>query len=33
MQKDLPHFEAGCRYMEKGRYPQAQKEFNKLSGF
>ncbi|MDY9927589.1 hypothetical protein [Methanosarcina sp.] len=33
MQKDLPHFEAGCRYMEKGRYSQAQKEFNKLSGF
>ncbi|AKB63844.1 MULTISPECIES: hypothetical protein [Methanosarcina] len=30
-QKDLPHIEAGCRYMEKGRYYQANAEFNNVS--
>jgi hypothetical protein len=32
-EKDLPHFEAGCRYMEKGRYSQAETEFNKISSY
>lgn len=31
LEKDLPHLEAGCRYMEKGRYSQAEAEFNKVS--
>lgn len=31
MEKDLPHMEAGCRYMEKGRYSQADAEFSKVS--
>lgn len=32
-EKDLPHLEAGCRYMEKGRYSQAEAEFNKVSSY
>lgn len=31
MDKDLPHIEAACRYMEKGRYSQANAEFNNIS--
>lgn len=31
LEKDLPHLEAGCRYMEKGRYSQADAEFSKVS--
>lgn len=31
LDKDLPHLEAGCRYMEKGRYYQADEEFSKVS--
>lgn len=31
--EDLPHLEAGCRYMEKDRYSQAEKEFAKISSF
>lgn len=31
LEKDLPHLEAGCRYMGKGRYSQADAEFSKVS--
>lgn len=31
VQKDLPHLEAGCRYMEKDRTSQANTEFSKIS--
>lgn len=31
LNEDLPHLEAGCRYMETGRYSQANEEFNKVS--
>lgn len=31
LEKDLPHIEAGCRFMEKGRYSQADAEFSKIS--
>lgn len=31
MEENLPYFESGCRYMEEGRYFQAEKEFNKVS--
>ncbi|WP_235282967.1 hypothetical protein [Methanosarcina sp. 1.H.T.1A.1] len=33
LEKDLPHLEAGCRYMEKGRYSQAEAEFSKVSDY
>ncbi|AKB29908.1 hypothetical protein MSSIT_3189 [Methanosarcina siciliae T4/M] len=33
VQKDLPHLEAGCRYMENGRYSRAEKEFDMISSF
>lgn len=33
IEKDLPHLEAGCRYMDKGRYSQADAEFNKISTY
>ena len=31
LEEDLPHLEAGYEYMDKGRYYQANEEFNKLS--
>lgn len=31
IEKDLPHLEAGCRYIEKGRYSQAETELSKVS--
>ncbi len=33
LEEDLPHLEAGYRYMEKDRYSQAEKEFDKISSF
>lgn len=33
MEEDLPHFEAGCRYMDQGRYSQAEEEFSKISTY
>ena len=33
VQKDLPHLEAGCRYMEKDRYNKAMAEFNNISTY
>lgn len=31
LKEDLPHLEAGCRYMETSHYAQADEEFNKVS--
>lgn len=31
LEKDLPHLEAGCRYIDQGRYSQADAEFSKVS--
>lgn len=33
LEKDLPHLEADCKYMEKGRYSQADAEFSKISDY
>ncbi|MFY1112897.1 MAG: hypothetical protein AB3K77_14650 [Methanosarcinaceae archaeon] len=31
LEDNLPHLEAGCEYMDRGRYSQANEEFNKVS--
>lgn len=33
LEEDLPHLEAGCEYMDRERYSQANEEFSKLSYF
>jgi len=33
LEDNLPHLEAGCEYMDRGRYSQANEEFCKISAF